>query len=111
MRRRPLPDRLVDQVDVVDPERDRGEAALAQIEFATDSPLEEKRFEPSVPLAVKTPLGHTFRRPLAVRQQSRGARWRLSAMSLIVCANISQRICAIAPSRAPDARAIFGHVT
>jgi hypothetical protein len=76
-----------------------------------ESSLEERRFEPSVPLAVKTPLGHTFRRRLAVRQQSRGARWRLSAMSLIVCANISQRICAIAPSRAPDARAIFGHVT
>ena len=32
-------------------------------------------------------------------------------MSLIVRANISQRICAIAPSRAPDARAIFGNVT
>ncbi len=28
-----------------------------------DSPLEERRFEPSVPLAVKTPLGHAFRRP------------------------------------------------
>ena len=45
-----------------------------------DSPVEERRFEPSVPLAVKTLSGRAFRRPLAVRQQSRGARWRLSAL-------------------------------
>ena len=32
-----------------------------------ESSREERRFEPSVPLAVKTPLGHTFRKPLAVR--------------------------------------------
>jgi hypothetical protein len=33
---------------------------------------EERRFEPSVPLAVKTLLGHTFRRPLVVRQPPEG---------------------------------------
>jgi hypothetical protein len=30
------------------------------VRFAEDSPLEERRFEPLVPLAVKTLLGHTF---------------------------------------------------
>src|SRR6266446_6174979 len=33
------------------------------LQNTADSPLEERRFKPSVPLAVKTPLGHTFRRP------------------------------------------------
>src|SRR6266404_3806636 len=31
--------------------------------FAPDSPLEESGFELSVPLGLKTPLGHAFRRP------------------------------------------------
>jgi len=51
---------------------DRAEALEGK--FAVDSPVEERRFEPSVPLAIKTLLWHAFRRPLAVRQQSRGAR-------------------------------------
>ena len=49
-------------------------ASLPKTKFAADSALEERRFELSVPLAVKTLLGRAFRRPLAVRQQSRGAR-------------------------------------
>ena len=77
----------------------------------TDWPAEEAGFELSVPLAVKTLLGHTFPETLGCAVAIPRARWRLSAMSLIVRANISQRICAIAPSRAPDARAIFGNVT
>src|SRR5262245_44040879 len=42
----------------------------------TDSLSEESRFEPLVPLAVKTLLGHAFPETLAVRQQPREARWR-----------------------------------
>ena len=59
------------------------ERQQAEVRFARDSPLEERRFEPSVPLAVKTLLGHTFRTK-----------------------NLAAGL-AIAPSRAPDARAIF----
>jgi hypothetical protein len=45
-------------------------ASLPKTKFAADSALEERRFELSVPLAVKTLLGRAFRRPLAVRQQT-----------------------------------------
>jgi hypothetical protein len=77
-----------------------------------DSVQEGTRFEPSVPLAVKTLLGHAFRRPTLCGSNPGGHGGGCWRYELYLCVTkIWRRVCAIAPSHAPDARAIFGHVT
>ena len=71
---RPLPSRSIAANKALPRLLDAGRRIPARDTFAPDSPLEGSGFEPSVPLAVKTLLGHTFR------------------------TKIWQPVCAIAPS-------------
>jgi hypothetical protein len=59
------------------------ERSQFRTEFAADSSLEGTRFEPSVPLAVKTLLGHAFRKPTLCGSNPGGTVAAVGIMSFI----------------------------